>query len=192
MKRLLPLGITLAGFLAAPLSANATLITQTRTFAESSVINTTGNPASAILRADLNFNPFDQSLGTLNAVTISVFGIAIADFSLTCVGPLPRNFPGCLDVGASSTVSFIEQTPRSPLNFIGAVRSSFTPLLPLGEGGNGRIAGDYLRVLDLLELVPLEDFLSEPVRFPLFAFARVTGVGDLDRTVDSTVLRNSF
>ncbi|WP_282610722.1 hypothetical protein [Pelagibius sp. Alg239-R121] len=72
MKRLLPLGIALAGLLAAPLSANATLITQTRNFAESSVITTTGNPASSVLRADLNFNPFDQTLGSLNAVTINI------------------------------------------------------------------------------------------------------------------------
>lgn len=188
MKRLLPLGIALAGFLAAPLSANATLISQTRNFAESSVINTTGTPASAILRADLNFNSFDQSLGTLNAVTINVGGIAIADFSLRCAGPLPLNLPGCIEVGAISSINLIDAFPRSTINSIGAVGSRFTPLLALGAGGNGRIAGDYQRELDLLDLLRLEDFLSGPVSLPLFAFARVTGTGG----VEGIALQNSF
>ena len=188
MKRLLPLGIALAGLLAAPLSANATLVTQTRNFTESSVITTTGNPASALLRANLNFSSFDQTLGTLNAVTVSIQGIAQAEFSLRCAGPLPLNLPGCIEVGAISSINLLDAFPRSTQNSIGAVGSRFTPLLALGAGGNGRIAGDYQRELDLLELLPLEDFLAGPVSLPLFAFARVTGTGG----VEGTALLNSF
>lgn len=159
-----------ATFVVVPSIANAGLITQTQSFAQSSAQDTNGNSALNFIGADLNFNPFDSFLGTLNSVSYSVQGILIGDITITCLprGILPVD---CQNVGALSQIFVGGRLPQISLDAVGI---TFTPLLRLNQSGSGILADNIFGELDLLNFFNLETFLAGPVGLPVFSSLRAT------------------